>query len=306
MRARPSTLHHGVHPRVCGGAPSSADVAATAPRVHPRVCGGQHAPSHRRCRPAHVGSIPACAGGAGGAEDVQFRSIPACANRLRRPFRPRVCGATAVRSSPAQDGEGSSPACGAEGPAAASRYRTEGLSPRVRGAPDVRRPRHADPAWAYPRVCGSLPRAGAAADDAVQSPRVRGEPDLTPCRLPLHGVHPRVCGGVQRPPKASDASGSIPACAGGILQPFLPGRRAILGLSPRVRGAAERQTGGRLGRPSPACAGEPRQTRLVPVSPRAYPRVCGGASGSPGSAATITGLSPRVRGSRYRSRGDRS
>ena len=46
----------------------------------------------------------------------------------------------------------------------------------------------------------------------------------------------------------------------------------------------------------PACAGEPIRYTVC-ISPAAvYPRVCGGTSGSRGSANRWAGLSPRVRG----------
>ena len=72
------------------------------------------------------------------------------------------------------------------------------------------------------------------------------------------GVYPRVCGGT-----ASGCHAKIVA----------------RGLSPRVRGnpigisyaAAERRS-------IPACAGEPASTMVLAVSPRVYPRVCGGTS----------------------------
>ena len=69
------------------------------------------------------------------------------------------------------------------------------------------------------------------------------------------------------------------------------------GLSPRVRGNLP------FGvhevvvlRSIPACAGEPSEGSPGAESTTVYPRVCGGTINVKGTALTITGLSPRVRG----------
>ena len=69
------------------------------------------------------------------------------------------------------------------------------------------------------------------------------------------------------------------------------------GLSPRVRGSPEADRvdpsrGGSI----PACAGEPEIRATVWVSPRVYPRVCGGALIIDMGLTAGPGLSPRVRG----------
>ena len=71
------------------------------------------------------------------------------------------------------------------------------------------------------------------------------------------------------------------------------------GLSPRVRGnqshlpAARRRPGS-----IPACAGEPKRTRLGKPDPTVYPRVCGGTCKHSIVNRDQQGLSPRVRGNR--------
>ena len=70
-----------------------------------------------------------------------------------------------------------------------------------------------------------------------------------------------------------------------------------MGLSPRVRGnrtptQRHRPPGGSI----PACAGEPRAPATATAAHRVYPRVCGGTGHIRYAAATVMGLSPRVRG----------
>ena len=193
------------------------------------------------------------------------RSIPACAGEpglrqsraIQLTVYPRVCGGT--------------PDSGALDAFAV------GLSPRVRGNRCAgRRPwrkSRSIPACAgepkfpllicmalsvYPRVCGgtSTNSAGRPTSTGL-SPRVRGNrKDPHPLRLPqgsipacagepgyalrrgaLLAVYPRVCGGTD----------------------FLRSRiRGQLGLSPRVRGNLNFETGAKLvERSIPACAGEP-------------------------------------------------
>ena len=93
---------------------------------------------------------------------------------------------------------------------------------------------------------------------------------------PAQGVYPRVCGGTTA-----------------IAIPLV----FRMGLSPRVRGnrpgfPAE----WRLARSIPACAGEPRRSRIRRPNRRVYPRVCGGTVWSSVIPPWSGGLSPRVRG----------
>ena len=164
--------------------------------------------------------------------------------------------------------------------------------------PHHRRPRRRQ---VYPRVCGGS--AGAPGPQGAPgglSPRVRGKPADTT--------------------RIAQAIGSIPACAGEALGPGASkGRRAvyprvcggsigidgraglIAGLSPRVRG--KRRAG--LIRPFPrrsipACAGEAVTIVVHLCDLEVYPRVCGGSGAGQHHQLGRQGLSPRVRGKRYR------
>ena len=73
------------------------------------------------------------------------------------------------------------------------------------------------------------------------------------------------------------------------------------GLSPRVRG--NRCSGSRAGavrRSIPACAGEPGTETGEVATWRVYPRVCGGTAVVERGGLSGRGLSPRVRGNRFR------
>ena len=80
--------------------------------------------------------------------------------------------------------------------------------------------------------------------------------------------------------------GSIPACAG---KPPIPACRAV-SRSWRSAGSI------------PACAGKPATPWSTWVCRRVYPRVCGEARNPCRAFCAALGLSPRVRGSRYRGR----
>ena len=107
-------------------------------------------------------------------------------------------------------------------------------------------------------------------------PACAGEPTASKPKTTIQEVYPRVCGGT----------------AGGDLA---PGARN--GLSPRVRGnPADRLDRHQAKRSIPACAGEPGRARRILADAEVYPRVCGGTSIPLCCSATMTGLSPRVRG----------
>ena len=89
-------------------------------------------------------------------------------------------------------------------------------------------------------------------------------------------VYPRVCGGT-----------------------FVgePVKRAVAGLSPRVRGNLHGLHQRLAGDGSiPACAGEPTGRRSRSRRTAVYPRVCGGTPTAVSKATCSVGLSPRVRG----------
>ena len=259
-----------VYPRVCGGACTLARVVVPVPGLSPRVRGSPGGLLRGGRLP---GSIPACAGEPGtGSESI-----------VREAVYPRVCGGAEPTPEPSDN--------------------PRGLSPRVRGSP---RPRSgvssssgSIPACAgepggyddeektlqvYPRVCGGAPwMPPTFVSDTGLSPRVRGSPDEVL--------------------RVERGAGSIPACAGGALHRACASWSGS-GLSPRVRGSPGGVgVGGGGPRSIPACAGEPVAIGGRPAPLWVYPRVCGGAHGSPFGLTVMPGLSPRVRGSpRGRSR----
>ena len=127
-----------------------------------------------------------------------------------------------------------------------------------------------------PRVRGNRLPEGVHAVGRGSIPACAGEPPQWGRTPPRAGVYPRVCGGTPSVPHV------------GVV---------IRGLSPRVRGNRRRCGRTCPGRRSiPACAGEPLPLPLGNVSPRVYPRVCGG-TGKRGCEYMMSpGLSPRVRG----------
>ena len=201
---------------------------------------------------------------------------------------------------------------------------TAGLSPRVRGNPDGSDnnaaidgsipARAGEPnlrcrrRWStrvYPRACGGTePALSSTLEYAGLSPRVRGnhieasarelllrsiparagEPYMAFLFLAMNAVYPRACGGT-----------SV------MIAPCNPSA----GLSPRVRGNQEqRNRRGRSRGSIPARAGEPTMIASRSRTCRVYPRACGGTTTSHSRKPVFSGLSPRVRGNRGRSRID--
>ena len=212
----------GVYPRVCGGNAAGLTPAAGLGGLSPRVRGKRR---WAGCQPRCRRSIPACAG----------ETCTVALSRPRRWVYPRVCGGNPITPR--------------------RRHCRPGLSPRVRGKlliqADIERPQRSIPACAgetpvavadrrvaevYPRVCGGnrSSRRGVRSIGGL-SPRVRGK---------LIGAAAVAAGGR-----------SIPACAGETLAglvnlrqfevyprvcggntPGFAAERAMMGLSPRVRG----------------------------------------------------------------------
>ena len=100
-------------------------------------------------------------------------------------------------------------------------------------------------------------------------------------------------------PVGGTRSYCIPNRAGESQFPSVSPPEPTIGLSPRVRG--NRSGSAPLSvmtRSIPACAGEPPSPSAAAEASQVYPRVCGGTSGDALDAATVWGLSPRVRGNR--------
>ena len=272
--------------------------------VHPRVCGEQMAFS--RCMTGNLGSSPRVRGtGPRIDHTAQFvRFIPACAGNslgcdsraLRSAVHPRVCGEQGQAAPATQDCNGSSPRVrGTEGrpssSTAAGRFipacagnsigpvigpLASAVHPRVCGEQVIEDRPGDRPAGSSPRVRGTVHPATGRAHDLRFIPACAGN------RVQIQGagssiaVHPRVCG--------EQFSGYL----GGYPQ---------RGSSPRVRGTERREPEPALqGRFIPACAGNRFPRVRLHRRGTVHPRVCGEQFGFPVKPTTVTGSSPRVRG----------
>ena len=218
----------------------------------------------------------------------RLRSIPACAGEptistagiRRKAVYPRVCGGT-LTSAP-------------------TFWPAMGLSPRVRG----NRPPHPAPAARRRSIpaCAGEPvgAAGRGGEDGVYPRVCGGTPYKGIARGQIGGLSPRVRGNRSKWSTKSPPSRSIPACAG---EPFYGRRqRNGPGVYPRVCGGTRHVGGHQRGREGsiPACAGEPPGPLWPSASLLVYPRVCGGTAQPDYTLGHTPGLSPRVRGNRYR------
>ena len=183
---------------------------------------------------------------------------------------------------------------------------TRGSIPACAGEPGVCG-KCGDAATVYPRVCGGTrEKAAKKRFTSGLSPRVRGNPAGAPAGIPpprsipacagepgvgvtgiwKREVYPRVCGGTRCRPSASAPKS---------------------GLSPRVRGNHPLVNGRlRRRRSIPACAGEPAGVSPHMPPSTVYPRVCGGTVPVRFGTSFYRGLSPRVRGNRFRRLGTSS
>ena len=189
---------------------------------------------------------------------------------------PRVCGGTHGRMSHVIEDVRSIPACAGE-------------------PDDVRRPPGAHEV--YPRVCGgTYTYVLKLTNGTGLSPRVRGNLQGGVSVLVPRGSIPACAG---EPPGACGGGRKdwvYPRVCGGTC-PDCPVDPSHIGLSPRVRGNL-------VGfgiqyfwlRSIPACAGEPHHGVVSLNLFRVYPRVCGGTAVAISAFASVTGLSPRVRG----------
>ena len=242
------------------------------------------AQAHRAC----ARSIPACAG--------EPRS--AVGRRLAGRVYPRVCGGTDERRGPERlapglsprvrgnqvdgdgplEAEGSIPACAGEPSRSRNGGRRGRVYPRVCGGTTERARETVAASGLSPRVRGNRGGGGSPPAPGGSIPACAGEPAPRHGCSPPRRVYPRVCGGTRS---------------------WGAEHMADPGLSPRVRGnrlrpPRERPAAGSI----PACAGEPAGQARYCLSPRVYPRVCGGTECAATKAPRASGLSPRVRGNR--------
>ena len=297
-------LHRSIP--ACAGEPRHCRRSRRPRRVYPRVCGGTRAPAAERCDGG--GLSPRVRGNRQSSPPLllENRSIPACAGEPRNSpsatsmgqVYPRVCGGTRRRQVCAASSRGLSPRVRGNRAFVLIAATAVRSIPACAGEPTMRRSgRRA--CGVYPRVCGGTQvDVGTGRHDEGLSPRVRGnlrpvvqhhrpvgsipacagEPGSSRCSRTASRVYPRVCGGT------------------GVETSVGP---EIAGLSPRVRGNRELESGLDFPLGSiPACAGEPRCCRHGRKPMRVYPRVCGGTSSPPVFMEDAAGLSPRVRGNR--------
>ena len=187
--------------------------------------------------------------------------------------------------------------CGEAATLSVTAHESEGLSPQVRGSPRSRPPPGG--------TRGSIPAGAGKAAEGVPEGR------------PGEGLSPQVRGSRWASASAMPPAGSIPAGAGKPMKTVFgpttswvyPRRcgealsdtaslRAVLGLSPQVRGSppglrSRRAPAGSI----PAGAGKPSATRSACSRSGVYPRRCGEALLRCRMHLHVAGLSPQVRGS---------
>ena len=202
---------------------------------------------------------------------------------------------------------------------------TAGLSPRVRGnhgrtgrsfcyygsiparaGEPYRSPCQSCRCRVYPRACGGTEAYTiTAASSTGLSPRVRGNQGPTKGAAVRAGSIPARAGEPANDSPASSAAKVYPRACGGTAC-STRSLTTALGLSPRVRGNPPAAGSVATGIGSiPARAGEPRPRYASVITPRVYPRACGGTLMELCTASLTTGLSPRVRGNRNADRRER-
>ena len=189
---------------------------------------------------------------------------------------PRVRGSQCQRSY-CRPNPRSIPTCAGQPTSPAGRQRLIRVYPHVCGAA----------VFSYPNtdiVCGLSPRVRGSLDQATWTdkgwgsiPTCAGQPATYFTEMRVTAVYPHVCGAANGATYTVDITN---------------------GLFPRVRGSLSRRRSPTvLWRSIPTCAGQPRWYGLMRSTGTVYPHVCGAAPCVPETLSTITGLSPRVRGS---------
>ena len=283
----PVACRQRVYPRVCGGTTERLGPKPPTEGLSPRVRGNLRVAPHEGRR---VGSIPACAG--------EPEPVPSSASAW--VVYPRVCGGTCAPWPVLRAQVGLSPRVRGNPGLSSLRFDRGGSIPACAGEPTGRPPPTRSPR-VYPRVCG-----GTVCDDAGDvnvvglSPRVRGNPLCSQCLKQKAGSIP-ACAGEPPSRGAWRCVGRVyPRVCGGTFRCLTP-KRALRGLSPRVRGNRSCRAWAMAIQGSiPACAGEPSRWLGCRSQSRVYPRVCGGTTATPAATSIPTGLSPRVRGNRVR------
>ena len=278
-----------VHPRACGGSPTSRRRATRGYGTSPRVRGKHHC--HELDQDV-LGYIPARAGEAA-ADDARPQ---------RRGVHPRACGGSGLALVGAAVWAGTSPRVRGKHAGEDLADHAHGYIPARAGEARPARPARAG-RRVHPRACGGSGNTRSPGRPEMgTSPRVRGKPQAQPVGRPEVGYIPARAGeaGVARrePPPA----GVHPRACGGSAG------RAVLraggpGTSPRVRGKPVEALGNRAGlRYIPARAGEAGGRTVGWTTRRVHPRACGGSVIELEQVDDDHGTSPRVRGKRHRAR----
>ena len=216
-----------------------------------------------------------------------------------------MCGGTTLRERRASGDLGLSPRVRGNHDRGSARAASRGSIPACAGEPG-RRGRARLRVRVYPRVCGGTVDAEHEEGElAGLSPRVRGNHTRVMVRRTWSGSIPACAGEPDRRCARPYRRGVYPRVCGGTGDGF-PFDDDIPGLSPRVRGnprspCSSRPPDGSI----PACAGEPISPVPASLASRVYPRVCGGTLTGQPDKCLLLGLSPRVRGNRYKVLGDR-
>ena len=293
----------------CAGEPYCRGVASSQGRVYPRGCGGTYATfveqrwypglsprvrGNRGCATSSsrcIGSIPACAG------EPVIRST----SEPPRWVYPRVCGGTDAPPLQQQAGPGLSPRVRGNRMGVGRTQTWRRSIPACAGEP-LCSPATPSRIRVYPRVCGGTAAASTSARNWGVYPRVCGGTADDPDRVYAYQGLSRVCGGTCLSGRNCPGVGGLsPRVRGNQVEGGSDDADTVAGLSPRVRGNLHRVAVELIAEGSiPACAGEPPCAQR-PCGPHTvYPRVCGG-TGEPGETPGCDdGLSPRVRGNRWR------
>ena len=251
-------------------------------------------------------------------DGTRFYAAASSPTRSRRNLIPAGAGKPAPSVTSPSTSTVYPRGCGEAASGGSHTHADTGLSPRVRGSLAVARINGPEEG-SIPAGAGKPGRGLAGSWRGRVYPRGCGEASYSNCPwYSKTGLSPRVRGSLRHLLPRRTGRGSIPAGAGKPRCPMTPpcsrrvyprgcgeARNTLLlvvyhsGLSPRVRGSPRRVSGAadRV-RSIPAGAGKPSRAMPCASSYAVYPRGCGEAEGCAGQRPRLTGLSPRVRGSR--------
>ena len=216
---------------------------------------------------------------------------------------PRACGGTVCRTLLGTRCWGLSPRLRGNAPVRRGGSPRYGSIPALAGErPGSRkiRPRH----WVYPRACGGTSRIAENPPAPLGlSPRLRGNGLTNPQAAVARGSIPALAGERAAANEIWAKAGVYPRACGGTFG-LAAQQRAVLGLSPRLRGNVPAS----VERPCPsgsipALARERMRRQHSAVVSAVYPRACGGTGISCEYYHAGRGLSPRLRGNGSRCSG---